>query len=75
MAHTYNPSTWEDKAEGLQIWVQPGLHSETLSQENKGQGCRLVTEWFPSMCKVLGSMTKTTPKKNEEKKKDELYIW
>jgi hypothetical protein len=29
--HAYNPSTWEAKAGGLQVWDQPVLHSKTLS--------------------------------------------
>jgi inosine/xanthosine triphosphate pyrophosphatase family protein len=35
VAHTCNLSTWEAETIGLQIQVQPGLHSETLSQKKK----------------------------------------
>jgi hypothetical protein len=33
VAHTCNTSTWEVVAEGSQVQVQPGLHSETPSQK------------------------------------------
>jgi hypothetical protein len=33
----YNPSTWESKGEASQVWGQPGLCSETLSQINRQQ--------------------------------------
>jgi hypothetical protein len=33
VAHTCNPSTQEAEVEGLQVWGQPGLHSETLPQK------------------------------------------
>jgi hypothetical protein len=32
---TCNPSPWGAGAGGLQVSVQPGLHSETLSQTTK----------------------------------------
>jgi hypothetical protein len=35
VTHIYNPSTWEAKAGGLQVWGQPGLYNETLSQKKK----------------------------------------
>jgi hypothetical protein len=33
VGHICNPSTWETKAEGLQVQGQPGLHHETLYQQ------------------------------------------
>jgi hypothetical protein len=33
LVHTYNPSTQEVEVGGSKVWDQPGLHSETLSQE------------------------------------------
>jgi hypothetical protein len=36
MVHACNTSTWEAEAEGLQVWGQPGLCSETLIQKVKG---------------------------------------
>jgi hypothetical protein len=39
MAHTCNPSTWE--VEAGEVPDQPGLHSETLSQNTKGGDCEL----------------------------------
>lgn len=32
MAHAYSPSTWEWEAGRPWIWDQPGLFSESLSQ-------------------------------------------
>jgi hypothetical protein len=34
LMHTCNPSTQEMEAGGLQVWGQPGLHSETLPQKH-----------------------------------------
>jgi hypothetical protein len=41
MVHTCNPSTVEAEAEGSQVRSQPGLHTVTLSQQNK-----IVLEYF-----------------------------
>jgi hypothetical protein len=35
VAHTCNLSTWEAETRGLQIRVQPRLHSETLSLKKR----------------------------------------
>jgi hypothetical protein len=36
MAYTFNPSTWEAEAGGLQSFPgQPGLHRETLSRKKQ----------------------------------------
>jgi hypothetical protein len=35
VANTCNPSTGEAEAGGSQVQGQPGLHSKTLSQQNK----------------------------------------
>lgn len=31
--HSYNPSTWEARAEGLQVLSQPELSNKVLSQK------------------------------------------
>jgi hypothetical protein len=36
--HTCNPKTWDAETEGLRIGGQPGLNSETLSQNNQKKG-------------------------------------
>jgi hypothetical protein len=36
--HTCNPKTWDAETEGGRIGGQPGLHSETLSQNNQKKG-------------------------------------
>jgi hypothetical protein len=33
VSHTYNPSSWEAEAGGLQVQGQPGQLSETLTQK------------------------------------------
>jgi hypothetical protein len=35
MAHIYNPNIQEAEAGGSQVQGQPGLHGETLSQQNE----------------------------------------
>jgi hypothetical protein len=35
VGHTCNPSTLEPKAGGLQVWGQPGICSEIMSQKKK----------------------------------------
>jgi hypothetical protein len=37
VSRTYNPSTQEAEAKGLQICCQSELHSKTLSQKKKKQ--------------------------------------
>jgi hypothetical protein len=38
VVHTYNPSTQEAEAGGLQVGGQPGLHSKISSQKKKNLG-------------------------------------
>jgi hypothetical protein len=41
VAHVYNPSTQEAKAEGSQVQGQIELHSETLTQQTKKREFKL----------------------------------
>jgi hypothetical protein len=38
VGHACNPSPQEADTGGSQVWGQPGLHSETLSQKQKQRG-------------------------------------
>jgi hypothetical protein len=53
------------EAGGSRVWGQLRLHSETLSQKNKGQGCSSVVQCLPSMHKALG-LTPPTPHTQRE---------
>jgi hypothetical protein len=50
-AHTCNPSTQDDRVGGLPVQGQPGLYSETLSQnktkaEPNKKKCSLLKSFF-----------------------------
>jgi hypothetical protein len=46
VAHAYNSSTWEEEVGGTHAQGQPGLHSETLSQQTKGKTVKVLFVHF-----------------------------
>lgn len=63
VAHAYNASTEEAKVERPQVWSQPGLHCESLSQSITKTWLTpfgsLVTVWFTLICtQCLGTDSK-----------------
>lgn len=51
---TCYPNTWDNKAQGAQVWGHPGLHTETFSQKKKRKknlpgGSILIKKWFYAM--------------------------
>jgi hypothetical protein len=58
---TCNSSTWEAKGGGSQIWDQPGLEDETLSQTNKQNPQTTKTQnqknFFNNYCPLIISYT------------------
>jgi hypothetical protein len=49
VAHFCNPSTWDAKARGSQVQVQPELHSKMLLQKKNNN------KYNPMFCQSSGS--------------------
>jgi hypothetical protein len=60
LVHACSPTTWERAAGGSRVQGQPEIHSETMSEKNKGWGYSSVVECLPSMDSVHSTAKKKT---------------